>query len=547
MKFLPKNLCKKLSVANGIGVCNLKNCLCQCWNCEDNRKCGKNAFEKCSLKSEDFKVIPNAFMLYDDAIKSAERQISSTIEMADPKRLLGGLLYRREEEIVHCFYEAPGDLPSAISTANACISKDLSAITHEDIEYTEEAHTVWNLVIAKEVFSNQRARLKNGDVVCYGNKRGEEELRLLVSNPIHNIEQLDDFIKKKTPPPLEGQNVRLVYSTKMLPVMEWCRSNVNHANMLDYTLYENFGKILKHLEDVGNSGEISPSVCYKLSYPHYAGMIHVCRYVYSRFSHIKNISNLNKGIDQAIKTKYSITLDVGKNYDAFLFDLWHIDKNEKMCINDTIGRDTEEYRFNIKDGSLFGSVLLLSFISKNYESICLKPYERGRVFEDLVEKELLDRQVALLKRNFETPEGEVDFVCSKKGKVFFIEAKDYSPWFDDSYISSKTYSERVNSINKKLQNTPPRLRWIESNQKALGISVVGKVKGIILTRFYEPHITIPPGFQHIPIDELDELFGESIYHKIYETSIKFRIGENELPMLKNEVSRVTDLSRYGLR
>jgi hypothetical protein len=255
MKFLPKNLCKKLSVVNGIGVCNLRNCLCRCWNCEYKKKCGKVAFEKCQLKSEDFKEIPNAFTLYDDAIKSADMQILSIMETEDATALVGGLLFRREEEIVHCFYEAPGDLPSAISTANSYINRNLSTIGHEDVKYTEQANKVWNLIVAKEVFSNQSSRLRNGDVTCYGNKQGEEELRCLVNNPISHIEQLDDFVRKKTPPPIEGQNVRLVYSTKVLPVIEWCRANVNQANMLDYTLYENFGKILRHLEDVAESGE----------------------------------------------------------------------------------------------------------------------------------------------------------------------------------------------------------------------------------------------------------------------------------------------------
>ena len=549
MKFLPKNLCKKLSVVNGIGTCDLRNCLCRCWNCEINNKCGAEVFEKCQLKSVEFKEIPNAFALYDDAVKIADKEIHSLMEREDPISVVGGLLYRREAEILHCFYDAPGDLPSAVSTANSYINRDLSAIGHDDVKYTEEANKVWNLIVAKEVFSNQSNRLRNGDLLCFGNEQGQAELRSLVSNPIHYIEQLDEFVKKKTSPQYEGENVRLVYSRKMLPITEWCLVNVHQADMWDYTLYKNFTKILKHLEDVANSGEISPRICYRLAYPHYAGMLHTCRYIYSKFKHIKIVSQLNKGIDETIKNKYAINFDIEKNYDAFLSDLWHTYNYGKMCISETIGKDTEDYRFIIKDGTLFGSALLLGFISKNYESICLKPYERGPAFEDFVEKELLDRQVVILKRNFETPKGEVDFICSKNGKTYFIEAKDYSPWFDYSYIGSKTYNERVESINEKLENAPPRLQWIESNPRAIGLSAPQKLIGIILTRFSEPHIRIPAKFQYATIDDLDDVFGKSRYCKIYETCIKLRPGEEERLKLEKELleKKVQDFTKYGLR
>lgn len=455
VKFLPKNLCKRLLVVNGIGKCSLKECICLCWQCEFKEKCGVKAFEECSLKSRDFKEIPNAFTLYDNAVQSADRRIQSIIETEDSLKVMGGLLFRREKEILHCFYEAPGDLPSAISTANAFINPSISAVGHEDVKYSDLADEIWNLIVTKEVFSNQSSRLKNGDVLCYGNQRGKEELADLVSNPLRNIQQLKSFVENKTPPPIEGQDVRIVYSSKMLPVIEWCLANVHQADMWDYTLDDNFAKILKHLEDVGQTAKISPRICYRLAYPHYAGLLHTCRYIYSKFQHIKNIAQLNKGIDKTLRTRYSISFDIENNYDSFLFDLWMVVKGDRLCTGEAIGKDAQDYRFLIKDGTLFGSLLLLGFISKNYASICLKPYERGPVFEDFVEKELVDRRVKILKRNYETPEGEVDFVCSKNDRVFFVEAKDYGPWFDDSYIGSKTYLKRVECISDRLDRAPP--------------------------------------------------------------------------------------------
>jgi len=238
MKFLPKNLCKKLSVVGGIGVCNLRNCLCECWQCDYKTKCGQEAFEKCRQKLENFKEIPDAYILYDVASGSADKEIQSIMATEDSTKVVAGLLFRREKEILHCFYEAPGDLPSAIATANSYIRNDISTIGYNDVKHSEVAEKIWNLIVAKEVFSNQSSRLRNRDVLCYGNEQGEEELRRLVSDPIYYIKQLKDSLEKKSPLPFEEQNVKLVYSSKMLPVSQWCFANVHQANMWDYTLYK---------------------------------------------------------------------------------------------------------------------------------------------------------------------------------------------------------------------------------------------------------------------------------------------------------------------
>lgn len=345
-------------------------------------------------------------------------------------------------------------------------------------------------------------------------------------------------------------NIRQVYSKKMQGIMQWCLKNLHQVNMLDYTLKQNFRDIVKHIYDVGKSGEVNPSVCYTLAYPHYSGMIHVSRYVYSKFVHIKQVSQKNKDISRILKRKYNINFDV-KFYDNFLMTLWSIYKSGKICMDQIVGNDSENYRFIIKDGSLFGSVLLLGFISKNYNDVCLKPYERGRAFEDFVEQELLNRKVKIIQKNFETPKGEIDFICSKNGKVFFIEAKDYGPWFDNHYISSKNYLERMNAINDKLKKAPPRLQWVEVNRNMIGLPSYWKINGIILTRFFEPHLTIPPKFDYVTIENLSRIFGKSRHPKIYETKMKLRIriGEKELLQLEKEFleKQGKDYIKFGLR
>ena len=100
MKLLPKNLCKKLSIVNGVGVCDLKNCICGCWHCEHKDKCGLG-FEKCQLKTENFREIPNVYTYYEEAIKSIEKRIQTILDTEDKVKIIGGLLAHRETEILH--------------------------------------------------------------------------------------------------------------------------------------------------------------------------------------------------------------------------------------------------------------------------------------------------------------------------------------------------------------------------------------------------------------------------------------------------------------
>ena len=176
---------------------------------------------------------------------------------------------------------------------------------------------IWNLIIVKESFLNQIARLKNGDVICYGNKNAVEELEDFIVHPLRVIDELDTAIKNKTPPPIQGHNFKQGYSEKMTNVMEWCLKNINQANMWDYSLHENFLLILKHIQEVGKTALISPQICYKLAYPHYAGMLHTSRYTFAKFGTIKEAAILNKGIHELIAKKFGITFNVGRTYGRF--------------------------------------------------------------------------------------------------------------------------------------------------------------------------------------------------------------------------------------
>jgi hypothetical protein len=246
--------------------------------------------------------------------------------------------------------------------------------------------------------------------------------------------------------------------------------------------------------------------------------------------------------------KYKIEFDVGKTYDNFLVDLWLTHNLGQIHCSEKIGLDSPEYQFNTNNGALFGSLLLLGFMSKNYDFICANHHERGRFFEDYVEKELLDRYVSILHRNLVINNGEIDFLCSKNSRVFLIEAKDYSPWFDDSYIGSATYTKRITEISQKLGKSSSRLQWVETNRAALGLEPFQKIEGVIITRFHEPHIQVPPKFTLITTDELDTVFGESHNKKLYETTLTLKIpNEAAEEMIKRQLlERIAGKSAFGV-
>jgi Holliday junction resolvase-like predicted endonuclease len=164
-----------------------------------------------------------------------------------------------------------------------------------------------------------------------------------------------------------------------------------------------------------------------------------------------------------------------------------------------------------------------------------------------VEKELLDRHVNIIKKNLVIPNGDIDFLCSKNNRVFFIEAKDYSPWFDESYIGSATYAKRVTEISQKLSKAPSRLQWVESNRDKLGLQQSQTILGVIITRFYEPHIQVPPKFVLITINELNEIFGESYNKKIYETALRIKIPDEatEEMMKRKLLEKSIEKSEFG--
>ena len=89
------------------------------------------------MLKDDVMEIPNAYTFYEKAVVSTERRIEEIFSTEDSVKISGGLAFRREIEILHCFFDTPGDLPSTVSTVNAYIRDDLSDICHSDIQESD--------------------------------------------------------------------------------------------------------------------------------------------------------------------------------------------------------------------------------------------------------------------------------------------------------------------------------------------------------------------------------------------------------------------------
>ena len=81
------------------------------------------------------------------------------------------------------------------------------------------------------------------------------------------------------------------------------------------------------------------------------------------------------------------------------------------------------------------------------------------VFESKVRTELSDREVTILRKDLETPFGDVDLICESKGKLFAIEAKDYKPWHDGWCVSSRVFEKRRKMLEARLSRLPLRISY----------------------------------------------------------------------------------------
>ncbi len=50
----------------------------------------------------------------------------------------------------------------------------------------------------------------------------------------------------------------------------------------------------------------------------------------------------------------------------------------------------------------------------------------GKLGEDIVEKHLINKGFEILHKNYWQPYGEIDIICQKNGKLYFVEVKSVS-------------------------------------------------------------------------------------------------------------------------
>ncbi|MCX6723322.1 MAG: hypothetical protein NT094_04655, partial [Candidatus Staskawiczbacteria bacterium] len=275
---------------------------------------------------------------------------------------------------------------------------------------------------------------------------------------------------------------------KNYDLIKWCKINQFQREILQFDHYDIFKKIIKHIEETGLTGLIDANECYNLSYRPYMNAVYSLRNIRSHSMKFRRIARYYRNISINLD-KYIQWLPF---WDNSLLKFSEILRKDEYFIPKADIEESKEYPLHISKSTLLPSLMLWVFVTKNWEEICSPAWMRGRIFEDKIETELINRGVNILHKNLSlSPNDEVDFICEADGKYYVIEAKNYGPFWDYNYLSSSKYSARVDEINSKIAYAPRRLLMINANISKYGMPSGEKAQGIIITSFDEPGLIIP--------------------------------------------------------
>lgn len=73
----------------------------------------------------------------------------------------------------------------------------------------------------------------------------------------------------------------------------------------------------------------------------------------------------------------------------------------------------------------------------------------GKLGEDIAEKHLIDKGFEILHKNYWQPYGEIDIICQKRKKLYFVEVK--SVLKPGSWVSQETIRPEDNVHSSKLK------------------------------------------------------------------------------------------------
>ena len=507
----PKKLCKHLRILYNCGFCTKFQCICYGYECDYRDVCGI-CFKEC--RTQEIIPLPNAHLYYDECIMKLTDLITKEARTITDTDFVGGMLWLREDNVLHALTSGPGDITAACQANN--FLEDISWLSQNDIKPSKKILRLNNLLVFRQMYEKTSLMLHNQDLMLLPSQDGIKQLKILRRDPVKHIKntvnQMEKIIAGKTPPQPRGE-IRQYFTKKMLPVYAWCKANSYPVDFGSLTQSKELKAIRTHMEEVGKTHRINPSICYSLSYPIYMNLVYLCRYLYSHEENVKATIRTCKNKSKLLKK------EIGNNLDILFWDNTVFTCDARIRSKNYFSRKgpmLEKLPWPIKfsDGFTFGSMLLIGFMVRSWRDVTVKPYEKGRFFEKKLSDELTYRSVNILKKNLNIPNGEVDFLCEKNSRYYVIEAKDYGPWYGKWYMESALFSERLLKMDEKLAKLKSRLSWLNENKDKFNIPEDAPLKGLIITRFHEDFIKVPRGTKYIPLSKIDDVFGKPKYYPI---------------------------------
>jgi hypothetical protein len=529
-----KKACKYLRLESKLKVpiCTLEPVICTYWFCNvkgfraKEVKCDLYCFRRCAIKNPNAVQVPNIIEIYEKTIENADARLDHYRNEMPGNRLIGGLLAHRELEVLRAFSQSPGAFTDVFQVQDL-IPSDISFLEAKDIFINEDSSYFTHLLAIRNVMAMQLHRIKNGSLLVYATQKGLDELKQVRDDP-----ESDEFLKMtaggkeffaEQAKDSKCYNIMRFEPIKNFDVLQWCRANGFQREILKFSNGDHTEKIIVHFDDVGKTGCIDARECYDLSYQPYMNSIYALRNIYSHSRKFLRIARDYKDLWERSENIVSWM----PLWDKSVFAFFSKAQKEDFLVDRFDVDDHPEYPMNIGDRTFFGSLAMWTFIGKNWDDICSNRWTKGRIFEEKVTKELLDRDINIIDTNIPlTPDDEVDFLCEKKGRFYMIEAKDYGPNWDYNFLSSEKYSDRITELNSKVALSPRRLELINNRRDHYLIPHDTKLQGVIITSFIEPHIDVPVGFECLNIDRISRVFGKKIKQPRWKKNPVLQIPED---------------------
>ncbi len=585
LKLPPRKICRKIKLIRNIGFCDEFNVPCRCFSCNNVKECKKEGvicefleFQVKKIKKEiaiKFLEKINLFIL---------RGILGVLNQSDQDDRAKYLIYFRETNLLSSF-TAPGDytvIPFInsliehfkikpkdyavddldVSTLNKAITSPLSYLLN-----SLSLNTSWITLLENKdgclLFSKEDLKDINYIINLEDTKEGIQYILEKYKNQMETFRILDNSYKEvkrgKSTIKKKINNSTVKYrspkyffslSKNMVRPYIWAKYN----SIDPYTGFVNLKSsvrelLIPHICDTGSTHTLNPIDCYRISYPFHLNLLHLFKNLIVRESFFKQYQEDIKDLYGIFQDKFKrdlFQMDVNFQlsekiiYDNVIMHIYEMEKDEIFVSSKLIEDFNNIWQFQLKDGSLMGSVLFFATISMYYEQLFSSKKERGTWFEDYIEYLINSSDSGrIILRNEAYGIGEIDFIVEILGELYLIEAKNYGPWHAREgenvyYIGSADFSRRLSKLNEFFDKLDDRLDYVNNHKNDFKIPEhINIEKGIIITSYEELFLKIPEKFELMSIDTFESFLG-FIPLSVLDYKINFKNKDSSLKKVVSE-------------